>query len=333
MRISNLLSKRKHTIFALWGIVLIVCGFSVYLLTALVGFFRVLAAIFIPINKIFLVYTMWYSALPVVLGFLLIFFDLFFVVNLKRSQKKAISQKMKSKSVTVVLTAYNDEKSIGLSVKDFLGHKFVKRVIVVSNNSQDNTMVVARKTGAIVFNETLQGYGACVYRALAEGLKCNDSEIICLCEGDMTFRSADLDKFMSYIDHADIVNGTRIVDQLQEAGTQITTFIHYGNFAVAKLLESKYLGSVTLTDVGTTYKVIRKSSLKKLLPKLNKNINLEFNPHFLEEAIKNNLAIVECPINFYPRVGVSKGGNVSNQIAFNLGLRMIKGIIFGWKKN
>ena len=66
---------------------------------------------------------------------------------------------------------------------------------------------------------------------------------------------------------------------------------------------------------------------------IGKNINLEFNPHFLEEAIKNNLAIVECPINFYPRVGVSKGGNVSNQIAFNLGLRMIKGIIFGWKKN
>ena len=325
MHTSNLLSGRKHTIFVLWGIFLIFCGFSVYLLTALVGFFRALAAIFIPINKIFLVYTMWYSALPVVLGFLLIFFDLFFVVNRKRSQKKAISQKIKNKSVTVVLTAYNDEKSIGLSVKDFLGHKFVKRVIVVSNNSQDNTMLVAQKTGAIVFNETLQGYGACVYRALAEGLKCNDSEIICLCEGDMTFRSADLDKFMSYIDHADIVNGTRIVDQLQEAGTQITTFIHYGNFAVAKLLESKYL--------GTTYKVIRKSSLKKLLPKLNKNINLEFNPHFLEEAIKNNFSIVECPINFYPRVGVSKGGNVSNQIAFHLGLRMIRGIIFGWKKS
>lgn len=333
MYISNLLNDKKHTIFALWGIVLIFCGFSIYLLTALFGFFRALAAIFIPINKVFLVYTMWYSALPVVLGFLLIFFDFYFVVNRKRIEKKTIPQKIKNKSVTVVLTAYNDEKSIGLSVKDFLSHKFVKRVIVVSNNSQDGTMMVAQKNGAIVFNETLQGYGACVYRALAEGLKFNDSEIICLCEGDMTFRSADLDKFMSYIDHADIVNGTRIVDQLQEVGTQITTFIHYGNFAVAKLLESKYLGSVTLTDVGTTYKVIRKPSLKKLLPKLNKNINLEFNPHFLEEAIKNNLAIVECPINFYPRIGLSKGGNVSNQIAFNLGLRMIRGIIFGWKKN
>jgi len=333
MRINNLLSTRKHTVFALWGIVLILTGFSVYLLTALVGFLRAIAAFFIPINKVFLVYTMWYSALPVVLGFLLIFFDLFFVVNLKRNKKKVILPKIKNKSITVVLTAYNDEKSIGLSVKDFSKSKFVKRVIVISNNSHDKTMAVAQKSGAIVFNETLKGYGACVHRALTEGLKFEDSEIICLCEGDMTFRSADLDKFMSYINHADIVNGTRIVDQLQEAGTQITTFIHYGNFAVAKLLESKYLGSVTLTDVGTTYKVIRKSSLKKLLPKLNKNINLEFNPHFLEEAIKNNFAIVECPINFYPRVGVSKGGNVSNQIAFNLGLRMIKGIIFGWKRN
>jgi hypothetical protein len=147
----------------------------------------------------------------------------------------------------------------------------------------------------------------------------------------MTFRSEDLDKFLAYIPHSDVVNGTRIVEQLQDANTQITIFMHYGNLAVAKLLEFKYLGTVTLTDVGTTYKLIRRKSLQKIIPQLNPDINLSFNPYFIEKCIQNKLKIIECPISFYPRVGLSKGGNVSNKVAFFLGVKMIYGIIFGWK--
>ena len=33
----------------------------------------------------------------------------------------------------------------------------------------------------------------------------------------MTFRAKDLDKMITYIDHANIVNGTRIVEQLRDA--------------------------------------------------------------------------------------------------------------------
>jgi hypothetical protein len=56
---------------------------------------------------------------------------------------------------------------------------------------------------------------------------------------------------------------------------------------------------------------------------------LEFNAHFLDTAIENGFLIVECPITFHPRVGVSKGGNVSNRRATMVGFRMIKGIVFG----
>jgi glycosyltransferase involved in cell wall biosynthesis len=329
--IKKYLINRKQTTLFLWGTLFIISGFSIYILTAIAGFFRIFLSFFIPINKIMLVYIMWYSALPVIFGLLLMIADIFFVVRVKRKLPKKKSTPMKKSLITVVLTAFNDEKSIGLSVKDFLSSKFVKRVIVVSNNSQDKTMKIAKRAGAIVFNETQQGYGSCVYRSFQEAIKFSDSELVCLCEGDRTFRSKDLAKFLSYIDQAEIVNGTRIVEHLQQPNTQITTFIHYGNFAVAKLLECKYLGTLTLTDVGTTYKLIRRKALIDILPKLGSKINLEFNPYFIETAIKNNLSIIECPINFYPRVGLSKGGNVSNVIAFKLGLRMIVGIIFGWR--
>ena len=73
-----------------------------------------------------------------------------------------------------------------------------------------------------------------------------------LCEGDLTFRAADLEKLLAYIDDAAIVNGTRIVEQLRDYSTQLSTFMYYGNFFVGKLLELKHLGRGTLTDMGTT---------------------------------------------------------------------------------
>ena len=34
----------------------------------------------------------------------------------------------------------------------------------------------------------------------------------------MTYRAYDIDKFLAYAPHADIVNGTRIVEQLRPSG-------------------------------------------------------------------------------------------------------------------
>lgn len=320
---------RKKTLGVLTGVILILLGNFGFFIAAMLG---VVHAIFYK-NQFFFNFIhdlLWYSATPVVIGFALIALDIFFIVRNKRKNKCIKYLAINNPMITVVLTAYNDEESIGDAVRDFLSAPNVKRVLVISNNSVDNTMRNAEIAGALVFNETHQGYGACVYRALMEASRYDDCEAICLCEGDRTFRSYDIIKLIAYLPHADIVNGTRIVEQLQESSTQLSTFMHYGNFAVAKLLEFKYLGDVTLSDVGTTYKIIRRDILLKLLPKLSPNVNLEFNPYFLETAIYNSFSVIECPISFYPRVGKSKGGNQSNWIAMKLGLSMIFGILFGW---
>ncbi len=215
-------------------------------------------------------------------------------------------------------------------MRDFAQHPQVRRVIVVSNNSTDGTELRAHEAGAIVFNEPRRGYGACVYRCLSEAVIYDDTDLIVLCEGDMTFRAADISKFLAYIPHAEIVGGTRIVEQLRSYQTQLSTFMYYGNFFVGKLLELKHLGKGTFTDVGTTYKLMRKDAVKQLLPMLNPSVNLEFNAYFLDKALENGLTIVECPITFFQRVGQSKGGNVNNIRALKVGLRMILGLSFGW---
>lgn len=273
----------------------------------------------------------WYSGAPMVLGLAMALVDLLYFFEAKRPDREYREEPLRAAKVTVALTAYNDEESIGPAVRDFLAHPRVARVIVVSNNSSDHTLERARAAGALAVNEEAPGYGRCVYRCYKEALRFEDAELIALCEGDCTFRAADIDKLIAYSPHADIVNGARTVEVLRERSTQLTTFMFYGNLFVAKLLEAKHLGRSTLTDVGTTYKLVRRRALERLLPRLNPAVNLEFNAHFMDVALGSGFTLIECPITFHPRVGVSKGGNVSNFRALKVGLGMMRGLTWGWR--
>ena len=328
--ITNNQLAGKPTPLALAGALLIAVGVGLYTAGALAGALR---ALFLQsvLSRSVIELVLWYSALPIVVGAMFFLADLR-TVSRKRAAKQLVDSELENQNVTVALTAYNDELSIAASVQDFLSQKNVVRVIVISNNSSDKTEANALAAGAIVFNEPEQGYGACVRRAMREAAVFDDTAIVAICEGDMTFRAYDLDKMVPYLRHSDVVNGTRIVETLQERATQITMFMHYGNLAVAKLLELKYFGDATLTDVGTTFKLLRRDKALQLLPLLSEPVNLEFNPYLMEQAIRAGFRFVEVPITFHQRVGVSKGGNISNSVAIKVGTRMILGILIGWRR-
>ena len=313
----------------LYGVLCICLGLTCYLFGVAMVVPRWLFGLnhlLLPIDRAIV----WYSGIPVVVGFILALVDLSILFPTKRRRRSARLDPIQDARLTVALTAYNDEQSIAAAVADFLSHPRVAHVIVVSNNSADRTLERAQAAGAIAFNEPAQGYGRCVYRCLSEAMRM-DAELIVLCEGDRTFRAFDLDKFLAYAPHADIVNGTRTVEALRQYETQLNTFMYYGNLFVGKLLEAKHLGATTITDVGTTYKLCHRSVLERLLPALDPRVNLEFNAHFLDTALQHGCTVVECPITFHPRVGISKGGNVDNRRAFRVGCRMMLGIIFGWR--
>ena len=317
-----------------WGFVLICAGFATYLLGNFLSIVR-LAFWAGPGARHWNQLIVWYSGMPTTIGVLLCAID-FLLLPRRRQIRRWVEGteggECERARVTVVLTAYNDEASIEQAVKDFRARPEVDRVIVVSNNSTDRTMQHAEEAGAIVVNELKPGYGQCVYRCFQEALCRPDTNTIVLCEGDCTFRARDIEKLLAFLPHAELVNGTRIVEQLRCYQTQLSTFMYYGNFLVGKLLEIKHLGRGTFTDVGTTYKVLRRPALERMMPHLNPAINLEFNCHFLDKALQLGVITVECPVTFHPRIGRSKGGNVNNMRAMKVGLRMIEGLAFGWGK-
>ena len=316
---------------ALFGAILIAVGLSVYAFAIVVSMIR-LAVFRSPQATQFVADLLWYSGLPTSLGAILVMVDLFILLPGKRSHERRIEACPPTpQKVAVALMSYNDEASIGPAVRDFIAHPMVATVIVVDNNSKDRSAANAAEAGAVVVIETRPGYGSCAYRCLQELSERGETDFVVLCEGDMTFRARDVEKLATLAPHADIVNGTRIVEQLRAYDTQITTGMYYGNFFVGKLLEIKHIGQGTFTDVGTTYKLIRRDILPQLLPQLDPSINLEFNAYFLDRVLSLGYLVIECPITFHRRVGVSKGGNVNNLRAIKVGSRMILGLLSDWR--
>ena len=60
-------------------------------------------------------------------------------------------------TIKVIIPAYNEEKAIANVIKDI--PSYVDEVIVISNNSTDNSVAVAQKAGATVLLENKKGYG------------------------------------------------------------------------------------------------------------------------------------------------------------------------------
>ena len=63
------------------------------------------------------------------------------------------------KTIDLILPAFNESESIKKSIEDFESLNLFTNIIVVDNNSTDNTAEQIKKTNAIYCFEKKQGYG------------------------------------------------------------------------------------------------------------------------------------------------------------------------------
>ncbi len=121
----------------------------------------------------------------------------------------------------------------------------------------------------------MQGYGAAIRRGFAEAT----GDLIFVCEPDATFLARDVHKFLAYADDIDIVYGSRTIKTFIWERANMGILLKWGNWFVAKLLEVLFNTSY-LSDVGCTYRMIRRDALLKLLPTFQVNSNF-FGPEMM----------------------------------------------------
>lgn len=205
------------------------------------------------------------------------------------------------RTVSVVLPAYNEEPGIAAAVRDFRSVADVDEVIVVNNRSTDATETRALEAGArVVREDERQGYGA----ALTRGLRSATGDLIILAEPDGTFVARDVHKLLAYADDFDMVCGTRTTPQLIWNGANMGFALRWGNTLLAKVIELVY-GGPSLSDCGCTLRLIHRSAWQKLDPHITVT-GSHFLPEMVILALRLRLSIIEVPVNYRAREGVSK---------------------------
>jgi glycosyltransferase involved in cell wall biosynthesis len=220
------------------------------------------------------------------------------------------------RSLCVVLPTYNERDSIAETIRGFERLGIVDDIVVVNNNAAPGTSDEVARTSAREVFERTQGYGAAIKRGLLEA----DADLVCVCEPDGTFDPADLLKLLPFTAECDVVLGSRTVSNFIWDGANMGRFLRWGNWAVAKVIEVLF-NTAYLSDVGCTFRVVSRRRIDKLLPDLTLD-GSAFGLEMLMAAVRQRAHIVQVPVNYRRRVGIS---SVTGEIpeAVRLGCEML----------
>lgn len=220
-------------------------------------------------------------------------------------------------SLAVILPTYNEAGSIAECIRGFEALGIVDDIVVVNNNAHPDTSPAVATTGAREVHETTQGYGAAIRRGIAET---TDADLVCVCEPDGTFEPSDILKLLPFTNDVDVVFGSRTVQTFILSGANMGWFLRWGNWAVAKLTEVLF-NTVYLSDVGCTFRVLRRDAIDRIEPHFRGN-GSSFGFEMMLLAAQLRLPLVQVPVKYQARVGQSSVTG-DQGAAVRLGLEMI----------
>ncbi|RNC84166.1 MAG: glycosyltransferase family 2 protein [Winogradskyella sp.] len=202
-------------------------------------------------------------------------------------------------SIKVIIPAYNEADSIANVIKDI--PEIVDEVIVVSNNSSDDTEKNAKNAGATVLKENRRGYGyACLKGMDYIAEQTQTPDIIVFLDGDYSDYPEELTKIVAPIidDNIDFVIGAR-TKELREAGSMTGPQI-FGNWLATSLMRLFFRS--TFTDLGP----FRAINYDKLLLLEMEDKTYGWTVEMQLKALKKKYSYREIPVNYRNRIGVSK---------------------------
>jgi len=201
--------------------------------------------------------------------------------------------------IDVIIPAYNEQDSIAKVIYDI--PDFVRNIVVVNNNSSDNTKSIAFEAGAIVVDELQRGYG----KACLTGIEYIRNlevqpEIVVFLDGDYSDYPEEMREVVRPIveGKADFVIGSRVKGQ-KEGGSMTFPQI-FGNWLATTLM--RWIYSVDYSDLGPFRAILWTELLALNMQDQNYGWTIEMQI----KAVKHGLKAMEVPVNYKKRIGVSK---------------------------
>jgi glycosyltransferase involved in cell wall biosynthesis len=223
---------------------------------------------------------------------------------------------MNRSAVTVVIPAYNEEKTIGDVISETAlimnGLNMPYEIIVVDDGSTDKTGQIASTYKAIVLsNNKNRGKGYALRRALQHA----SGDIIVTMDSDGEHEPKEIpDLIEPLFNGTDIVAGSRFLGSQRRATTNLNII---GNFFFNATIMT--LTGKRVTDSQTGFRAIKRSVLQKL--NLNSD-GYEIESEITVKSLKNGFTFKETPISVERRKY-----NISKIRLLQDGTRILKTII------
>lgn len=196
--------------------------------------------------------------------------------------------------LTIVMPCLNEEKAVATCIKkaidSFQRLGLRGEVVLVDNGSTDNSVEIARSSGARVVLEPQRGYG----NALRRGISQASGNLIIMGDADDSYDFSDIEPFVIALkEGADFVIGTRLRGRIEKGampflhryvGTPFLTFI------------SNLLFGLKLSDNNCGMRAFAKDTYERMHLVTS---GMEFATEMIIKASQARLAVREVPIKYY----------------------------------
>jgi glycosyltransferase involved in cell wall biosynthesis len=207
-------------------------------------------------------------------------------------------------SISLVMPAYNEADNIEPMVAEATpsleanadGHE----IIVVDDGSADETAAVTRRVMEsypdvrLVEHSVNKGFGAAVF----SGFTSAEKDWIFYTDADRQFVLSELERFVPYMDEADLIAGYRA----PRRDPFMRVFYGKGWSALCTLMFG-----YTVRDVDCGFKLFRREIIESLAPQIASR-GATFSIEWLVRAKRAGYRFVELPVTHQPRVAGSQTG-------------------------
>jgi glycosyltransferase involved in cell wall biosynthesis len=201
---------------------------------------------------------------------------------------------IKNPRVIVVLPAYNAEKTLRQTVHE-IPHEIVNEIILIDDNSHDNTVAIAKGMGLTVYQHPQnKGYGAnqktCYTLALERG-----ADIIVMLHPDYQYDPKLIRYFIDFIgnDYFDVMLGSRIRTRWEALAGGMPLYKYVANRLLSGF--ENIVSGQNLSEWHTGMRAYKREVLENIGFMHNSN-DFVFDSQILFQIIEKRYRIGEIPI-------------------------------------
>lgn len=215
--------------------------------------------------------------------------------------------------IAVLVPCYNEEQTIEKVITDWKEQLPEAVIYVYDNNSRDNTVAIAKRAGAVVRHEYMQGKGNVVRRMFRE----IDAEVYIMVDGDDTYPADYGRKMVDLVlkKNADMVVGDRLSSTYFQENKR--PFHNLGNSIVKAAIN--FLFKTEIKDIMTGYRAFS-FQFAKSFPILSKGFEIETEMSI--HAVDKNMQVENVVIEYRDR----PEGSESKLNTYSDGIKVLRTI-------